>query len=591
MIFNNATSAFESLYSHVMSKGVDVSGTKAIYNISFELSNPEDMIIKTPERKFNKDYADFEWDWYLSGDRDATEISKRAKIWANMIVPGTTEVNSNYGYFWNKDNQLKRAIQELKNNPNSRRAIVVHYDINELDRYAADTPCNVVLNFSLVNNKLNLTVFARSIDLVYGFGNDQYTFAKLMQKVSEELNVKVGCMHWFITNLHIYERHFNMLNKKEEEPINEDYKCVLEDYHDNAEPVPYDEEVTSEGSPSIYKIGAIQEKKNIINTLLNEKGYNAKALDCLDYYININRETEKVFINTRKREFNTGDGYIDNVYLFHNIDRRYEGFIFLLEDYFMQEKSITWDLYKPKANPNWNIYDYLFLIYAHRIFGSGTSNQLNHGYNNTILLEFQKYDSYEHFFEFMNADKGNFVSCCVNQPPRYPLKNLVQTHFRPWADYIIENIKPNTSISGIVDIMNVYNKDNNLHAFNFHYLLMAGDLANYVNLDTKLYGLFDIDEYSDCKLGPTATASMKILKPGFKYKDFMHLTERYNMKPMDLEDLLCVFLKYIKNPVWKYYIKPHHTMKDFENGWDLPGVEKHKSYYKFKYMFQEGQIL
>jgi len=339
------------------------------------------------------------------------------------------------------------------------------------------------------------------------------------------------------------------------------------------------------GSQSVYKLEDTEKitKKSVI---LNEQGFNPIALECLDYYIDINRKTEKVFIDTKKREFNTGDKYIDNVNLFHNIDRRYEGFIFLLEDYFMQENSLTWDLYKPVANPNWGIYDYLFLIYSHRIFGSGTSNQYNHGYNNTILLNFQRFNSYEDFYPFMKADTGNFVSCCVNQPPRYPLKDLVINHFRPWADHIIDKIKPGTSLDGIVDIMNEYNRDNKLHAFNFHYLLMAGDLANYVNLDTKLNGLFEINEWTHCKLGPTATASMKILKPGFKYGDFIKLAERYNMKPMDLEDLLCVFLKYIKNPIWEYYIKPGHTFRDFENGWNIPGVEKHKSYYKHKLNFQ-----
>jgi hypothetical protein len=313
------------------------------------------------------------------------------------------------------------------------------------------------------------------------------------------------------------------------------------------------------------------------------ENYNKKALECLDYYINVNRKTEKVFMETKKRVFSTGDKYIDNVYLFHNIDRRYEGFIFLLEDYFMQENSLTWDIYKLKANQKWNHYDYLFLIYAHRIFGSGTSNQHNHGYNNTILDKFQYYDSYEDFIDYMIYDKSNFVSCCVNQPPRYPLKNLVKTHFRTWADYIIENIKPTMSIKEIVDVMNDYNKQNNLHAFNFHYLLMAGDLANYVNLNTKIKGLLTIDEYSDCNLGPTSIASMKILKKGFKYNDFLDLSKRYEMKPIDLEDLLCVWLKYIKNPIWKYYIKDEHSFEDFENGWDI--VEKHKSYYSIKSNF------
>ena len=314
--------------------------------------------------------------------------------------------------------------------------------------------------------------------------------------------------------------------------------------------------------------------------------FNTKALECLDYYIDINRKTEQTFIETKQRVFSTGDKYIDNVNLFHNIDRRYEGFIFLLEDYFMQENSLTWDLYKPKANENWGVYEYLFLIYCHRIFGSGTSNEFNHGYHNTILLNFGDFNSYEEFIPWMLEDTGKFVSCRVNQPPRYPLKKLVFDHFRPWADFILENIKPNMDLSTIVDTMNIYNQSNNLHRFNFHYLLMAADLANYVNLDTKIKGLFDIDEYSVCKLGPTAISSMSILKPRWKYNDFMFLSERYSMKPMDLEDLLCVWLKYIKNPIWDYYVKPGQTIKDFDNGFSI--VDKHKSYNNFK---EKSQLL
>ena len=81
-----------------------------------------------------------------------------------------------------------------------------------MDRYKYDTPCNDVLNFYIKDGKLELTVFARSIDLVFGFCNDQYTFAKLMEYVSEQTGYPVGAMHWFITNLHIYPRHYNLLS-------------------------------------------------------------------------------------------------------------------------------------------------------------------------------------------------------------------------------------------------------------------------------------------------------------------------------------------------------------------------------------------
>jgi thymidylate synthase len=211
MIYKNATEAFEVLFVDIMQTNEDFAGTKALFNEVFTLANPSDKVINTPERKFNTDYAEYEWNWYLKGDRDASEIAERAKIWKKMMVEGTTEVNSNYGYFWNKNYQLSRVIQELKTNKETRRAIVVHYDINELDRYKHDTPCNDVLNFYIKDDKLHLTVFARSIDLVFGFCNDQYTFAKLMEMVAFQLDIPVGEMHWMVTNLHIYPRHYDML--------------------------------------------------------------------------------------------------------------------------------------------------------------------------------------------------------------------------------------------------------------------------------------------------------------------------------------------------------------------------------------------
>jgi thymidylate synthase len=103
------------------------------------------------------------------------------------------------------------VINDLKTNKETRRAIVVHYSLDELDRYKYDTPCNDVLNFYIKDDKLHMTVFARSIDLVFGFSNDQYTFANLMEYVAKDINLPIGEMHWFVTNLHIYPRHYDML--------------------------------------------------------------------------------------------------------------------------------------------------------------------------------------------------------------------------------------------------------------------------------------------------------------------------------------------------------------------------------------------
>jgi thymidylate synthase len=211
--YTTPTSAFENMFHYIIDKGEDFANTKAIFNQSFTIEDPMQKVIKTPVRKFNQDYAEYEWHWYQNGNRDASEIAERAKIWKQMMVPGTTEVNSNYGYFWNYNNQLVKVIDELKRNKETRRAIVVHYILHEIDRYKYDTPCNDVLNFYIKDDKLHMTVFARSIDLVFGFCNDQYTFAKLMEHVSRKTKYPVGQMHWFITNLHVYPRHYDMFNK------------------------------------------------------------------------------------------------------------------------------------------------------------------------------------------------------------------------------------------------------------------------------------------------------------------------------------------------------------------------------------------
>lgn len=213
MKYSNPTEAFESMFEEIISKGEDYAGTKALFNVSFTVENPIDKEIKTPQRKFKVDYAEYEWHWYLKGNRNAKEISERAKIWKNMMLPFTTEVNSNYGFFWNYNDQYSKMIEELKTKKDSRRAVLVHYGIFEIDRYKYDTPCNLVLNFYVKEDKVHLTVFARSIDLVFGFCNDQYTFARLMERVSSDIGKKIGTMHWFITNCHLYPRHYDLMNK------------------------------------------------------------------------------------------------------------------------------------------------------------------------------------------------------------------------------------------------------------------------------------------------------------------------------------------------------------------------------------------
>lgn len=209
MRFINAQQAFVYYYDEIFNNGLPLNDTKYLQNVGFYIDYPLANNIHVPWRKWKVDYAEYEWDWYLSGNRDVSEIKKKAKIWDKMHN-GDNIVNSNYGYQWNRNNQLDYAITELHENPTSRRSVISIYDGKEHNLYKYDTPCTLSIAFNIEDNLLNMSVVMRSNDLWFGFCNDQYCFSKLQEHVANELNRPVGWYYHFAHNLHLYERHYKI---------------------------------------------------------------------------------------------------------------------------------------------------------------------------------------------------------------------------------------------------------------------------------------------------------------------------------------------------------------------------------------------
>lgn len=204
MIFESAQDAFEFYYEEINKYGDYLGNTKCLHNIGFEISNPTHRSINTPGRKFNEEYAEYEWQWYLSGERSAVDIAKRAKIWASCMDENG-EVNSNYGWQWKRGDQLGYVIRELTENPDSRRASISIYDAKDRWNFANDTPCTYAINFYIRDNELCMSVMMRSNDLWFGFCNDQYCFSKLQELVANKLELEVGTYFHFVNNLHLYD--------------------------------------------------------------------------------------------------------------------------------------------------------------------------------------------------------------------------------------------------------------------------------------------------------------------------------------------------------------------------------------------------
>ena len=205
--FKTANEAYEYLHDAIIQHGVPFGNTKALFNVGFYITEPLANAITNKERDWKLEYAEAEWQWYLTGDPKISTLGeiygKIPKIWERM-ADVTGKVNSNYGWQWERNNQLNEAVYLLRRDKHTRQAAISIFDGKEYGNYTHDTPCTYAVQFTILHGKLDMCVTMRSNDLWYGFCNDQYCFSKLQQIVALKLDIEPGIYYHFAHNMHLY---------------------------------------------------------------------------------------------------------------------------------------------------------------------------------------------------------------------------------------------------------------------------------------------------------------------------------------------------------------------------------------------------
>lgn len=182
--------------------------------------------------KPNQEYIERELEWYLSGSLNVNDIPGGApKIWKQVATPNG-EINSNYGFlFFSEENgsQIEHVVKHLLSDPNTRRATAVytrptiHQDWNRDGM--TDFICTNAVQYLLRDRKLDVVVQMRSNDVVFGYRNDYAWHKYCQQVVVDDLNhhwnmiwdgvdsqITPGRIIWNAASLHVYERHFRLLD-------------------------------------------------------------------------------------------------------------------------------------------------------------------------------------------------------------------------------------------------------------------------------------------------------------------------------------------------------------------------------------------
>lgn len=175
----------------------------------------------------NEEYIEKELQWYLSQSLYVKDIGDPVpKIWT-QVADRQGKINSNYGYLiYSEQNgcQFDNVLNELLSNKDSRRAVMIYTRPSMHTEYNADGMsdfiCTNAVQFLIRDNALHVVVQMRSNDVVFGYRNDyawQHYVATSMLKYyndcvddpSDEL--VLGTITWQVGSLHVYERHFNMI--------------------------------------------------------------------------------------------------------------------------------------------------------------------------------------------------------------------------------------------------------------------------------------------------------------------------------------------------------------------------------------------
>lgn len=205
---------------------LDRSGQNMIEMLGASFIANEPAIFGTP----NEEYIEAELAWYNSMSSNINDIyhgdKEPPEAW-KMTANKHGEINSNYGLLVGSQKyhrQYDQVVDELIKNPFSRRATMVYTRpsiwIEYKENGKNDFICTNAVTYYVREDKLHCVVQMRSNDVVFGYKND-YAWQKYMLNMvcngylDKRMfdNLVPGDIYWQVQNLHLYQRHFKLLQE------------------------------------------------------------------------------------------------------------------------------------------------------------------------------------------------------------------------------------------------------------------------------------------------------------------------------------------------------------------------------------------
>jgi len=214
-----------SFMRHVRDHGTrkqDRTGTGTLsvfgYQIRFDLG--EGFPLVTTKRLHTKSII-HELLWFLSGDQNTRYLTENGvSIW-NEWADEDGNLGPVYGVQWrswptpdgSSIDQISEVVQQLKQDPDSRRIIVSAWNVGELDKMALP-PCHCLFQFYVADGKLSCQLYQRSCDIFLGVPFNIASYALLTHMLAQQCDLGVGDFIWTGGDCHLYTNHLEQADEQ-----------------------------------------------------------------------------------------------------------------------------------------------------------------------------------------------------------------------------------------------------------------------------------------------------------------------------------------------------------------------------------------
>ncbi|MBD5242589.1 MAG: thymidylate synthase [Paramuribaculum sp.] len=210
------------LLRRIVNEGTDRSdrtgtGTRSVFGHQMRFDLSEGFPLLTTKKLHLKSII-HELLWFLSGDTNIRYLQQNGvRIW-NEWADDNGDLGHVYGYQWRSwpdgkggtIDQIREAVETIRNNPDSRRIIVSAWNVADIPNMALP-PCHALFQFYVADGRLSLQLYQRSADCFLGVPFNIASYALLLMMMAQVTGLKPGEFIHTLGDTHIYHNHLEQV--------------------------------------------------------------------------------------------------------------------------------------------------------------------------------------------------------------------------------------------------------------------------------------------------------------------------------------------------------------------------------------------